>query len=420
MKRLQNRLSVLGIAVATALLAALAAAPAEAKSNNKGMSTIPLKVVNKSGQSGKLYVLVIGQSGSDWYYVKDKSGNVTKFADNLGYSAYGLKFGSQQKFTLRIPELVHSRVYFSFGQKIQLNTGSTGAPSSPAGWTSTDPNYNTLFDWFEYGWQVQDPPISTLPPNATLLNGNQTEVDMMGIPMLYTFKGVDANNSKTTVKGGFSQKGARTKIFNAMKKAGLPWSHLVIDTRGGQPLREISPYNGIDSGRFSPTQLDAYINSVWSKYTGSKKLKANTTGPDQSFTGSVNGSGVLVFTRSTGGTISFPKPTTEEAYRGQFTATLSDPSDGDLNTAAGELVTMLQATFMRTTILAKGNISNCPTPGKAYYKNAPVNQYSKIIHEYAYQKKAYGFGYDDVCNQSSDGQVFQPTKVILNIPPFDK
>lgn len=412
---------VIGGAAVAAIIATGSASFAAEKAK---FDTIPLKIVNQSGHPGNLYVLVYGENGDTWYYVKGNKGKVKAFPDSADYAAYGKNYGRKKRFKLRIPEVINARIYFSFDEPMELNTSSAGVPGTPSGWSpntsaNPNPNYTKLFDWFEYGWAVQPAPVPPkLPVGATYLNGNQTQVDMLGIPMLYTFKGVDANNNKTTEKGGFAKRGGRDKIFAAMVKAGSPWRGLVVNARFGIHLRAISPYNGIANNLFPSDQLDSYISSVWSKYTGSTKMSATTTGPTQSFSGSVNGNS-LVFTRSSpAGSVMFAKPTTLEAYQG-WTPTYSANPDGNLLVGGGELETMMQAGLMRTTMLANGDISDCPG-ASAYYKNAPVNMYSKIIHQFAYKHLAYGFGYDDVCSQSSDGEVFQPKKVVIKIPKFGK
>ncbi len=422
----QHRFKTAIIAAVAALAALLATVSAGEAANNKGMATIPLTLINKSGHRGKMFVMVYGQLGSTWYVVTNKKGDVAALPDSNTYRPYGLNVGRKKKLTIRVPELMHSRVYVSFGKKLQLISPG-GAPTPTSGWSKldqnndTNPNFYTLFDWFEYSWGPQPAPVPPLlPANATYINGNQTQVDMFGIPMLFTFVGVDANNKVSVLKGGFSSAKARKNIFTALRRAGAPWHSLVVDPHRGIPLRAISPYNGISMGTFPSNQLDSYIDQVWAKYTGAtaaKTLIANTTGPTQNFTGQVSGTS-LVFTRSTGGTATFSKPTTMQAYQA-WAPTVSDPGDGDLVTGAGEIETYVQAALLRSTMLVNNDIGTCPSK-TPYYRYAPVDQYSKIIHQYAYKHLAYGFGYDDHCNQGSDQQVFQPRKVILRIQALNK
>lgn len=429
-KTLARAFAVAAVACATTVTMAVVPAGAAAATPNAGatvhLRTVPLTIVNKSGR-GKMFVFVYGTYNGTSYYVTHPAGTVSTFPDSTSYQAYGLGFGNKKTVTIRVPEMMNTRVYVSYGRKMKF-TSAGGVPSTPSGWSRSDstgaknPNFRTLFDWFEYSWGPQPAPVPPqLPANATYLNGNQTQVDMFGLPMLFTFVGVDANNNPVTLRGGFKSAKARQRIFAAMKKAGAPWKRLVIGGGNKTPLRVISPYNGISMGVFPSDQFDGYINSVWAKYTGAgaaKTIVAKTTGPSQSFTGAVSGTD-LVFTRQgAGGTVTFAKPTTMQAYQA-WAPTVSPSGDADLQTGAGELMTMVQATLMRTTMLARNTISACPAT-TAYYTNAPVNMYAKTIHRYAYQRLAYGFGFDDVCNQGSDQQVFQPSRVILTIQPLNK
>lgn len=429
-KTLARAFAVAAVACTTTVTMAVAPAGAAAVKPNAGatvhLRTVPLTIVNKSGR-GKMFVFVYGTYNGTSYYVTHPAGTVSTFPDSTSYQAYGLGFGNKKTVTIRVPEMMNTRVYVSYGRKMKF-TSAGGVPSTPSGWSRSDPtgaknpNFRTLFDWFEYSWGPQPAPVPPqLPANATYLNGNQTQVDMFGLPMLFTFVGVDANNNPVTLRGGFKSAKARQRIFAAMKKAGAPWKRLVIGGGNKTPLRVISPYNGISMGVFPSDQFDGYIDSVWSKYTGAgaaKTIVAKTTGPSQSFTGAVSGTD-LVFTRQgAGGTVTFAKPTTMQAYQA-WAPTVSPSGDADLQTGAGELMTMVQATLMRTTMLARNTISACPAT-TAYYTNAPVNMYAKTIHRYAYQRLAYGFGFDDVCNQGSDQQVFQPSRVILTIQPLNK
>jgi hypothetical protein len=40
-----------------------------------------------------------------------------------------------------------------------------------------------------------------------------------------------------------------------------------------------------------------------------------------------------------------------------------------------------------------------------------------VIHKYSILEKAYAFGYDDVCEQSSVGITKNPTKLVLTVHP---
>ncbi len=53
-----------------------------------------------------------------------------------------------------------------------------------------------------------------------------------------------------------------------------------------------------------------------------------------------------------------------------------------------------------------------------FYPGTTVNHYSRVIHENTVDGKAYGFAYDDVCEQASYIQDNAPTGVTLTLQPF--
>jgi hypothetical protein len=264
------------------------------------------------------------------------------------------------------------------------------------------------------------------------LNGNTTQVDMLGLPMTLTFNG-DGPGPKYkpgySQTRGFKNPATRPNILAAFKKAGKPFNKLVQDPTAEVPLRILSPYNGIAYDVFPKNQMKKYINSVWKKYQtgGRTSMTAKTTAGTPAnvpaityrFQGQVTGKS-LTFDRiaplpKIESFATFAKPSTLQAYMGWSPSQTYPPKSAKAAQAAA-LGTFLQAGLMRTTIKAKGNISACPG-AKAYYKNKPVNGYSKIIHQYALKHKAYGFGYDDMCGQASDMQVFNPTSVSVTLLP---
>jgi len=52
-----------------------------------------------------------------------------------------------------------------------------------------------------------------------------------------------------------------------------------------------------------------------------------------------------------------------------------------------------------------------------YYQHQPVNMYASTLHKNAIGQKAYAFGYDDVCDQSSVGITKNPTQLVLTVHP---
>src|SRR6185436_10124673 len=90
---------------------------------------------------------------------------------------------------------------------------------------------------------------------------------------------------------------------------------------------------------------------------------------------------------------------------------------------AEQIARNLGAAFMRST-LGQGVINGvnldrlplCNEVGQ-YYLHEPINQYAAVIHKHSVLQKAYAFGYDDVCEQSSVGITKNPTKLVLTVHP---
>jgi hypothetical protein len=82
-----------------------------------------------------------------------------------------------------------------------------------------------------------------------------------------------------------------------------------------------------------------------------------------------------------------------------------------------------RAGFMRST-LGRGVVNGvnldmlplCNEVGQ-YYMHEPSNQYAAAIHKHSILGKAYAYGYDDVCEQSSVGITKNPTKSVLTVHP---
>ena len=71
----------------------------------------------------------------------------------------------------------------------------------------------------------------------------------------------------------------------------------------------------------------------------------------------------------------------------------------------------------RSTVLVDPNLAdnpNCPNPS-TYYQNQPLNKYAQLWHTAGIGGKAYSFGFDDNCSQSSFKLIFNPTKLTITL-----
>jgi hypothetical protein len=399
---------------AAAFAAAILSTTSPALGNNVGVRTMPFVVTNHTGHPGTLFIYITGlvpSQGNKAFYVSSVNGDVTIVpkADPPGVSL-ALDLGTAEVTNLQLPQLTAMRIYFSLAAPLLVNAPAAGAPpSAPAGWVTADPNFGTIFDWAEFTWN-NDPPGTGF---QTTIGGNATQVDMFGMAMLIVENGSDDAGHPVTRMSGFSQGRARRQIFRNLK-ARRPWRRLVVmgaDRRF--PLRVVAPYHGIDLGVFPPNFLQPYINRVWRKYTN-KTIVAQTQ--NRTYNGSVGASGALVFNEVGGPDPSFmfEKPTTYHAFQNELPAIPNPPTPaGDRARAIGAL---LSGALMRTNLLQFNNLNACRVG--QFYRRGRVNVFAKIFHRFGLDHKAYSFGFDDTCDQSSFIQVHDPTSLGITLQGF--
>lgn len=408
--------------------------------NNAGLKTIPFHITNEINQAADLYILIWGIINRDnglgfpvgtQVYVTNSQGDVaiTPAIDDSDPKPLGINVGMGTENDLMLPKLTAIRIYFSLGQALYTHNGNKiGNPLVPPDVQNpNDKNENTIFDSIETTWQVQ-PPVPNHPEITTNFGPNTTEVDQFGLPMQFTAEGTDPanpNNTNYAVTSGFLSTARRPNLFDALQSFGPPWSNLIVGNR----VRAIAPNLAIGANLFPGNYLDDYINQVFQKYMSSPPLTAtvsaalnmNCPSVTYNYTGSTAG-GELVFSDANkGGPIfSLVKWSTLDAYAGSFSYGSVTPTDSCNRpdaTAAGAVKARLQATQMRSTLLVSPNLPdypNCPDPS-TYYKNQPLNMYAKLWHDAGIGGKAYGFGFDDNCSQSSFQLIFNPTRFSVTL-----
>ena len=310
------------------------------------------------------------------------------------------------------PKLNAVRVYISSGRGLQVccNSAVGAPPSEPIGWTSTEPNYDTPFDWAELNW---DNAGNAGLGHKTRLGGNVTQVDMFGLPLLLTLKG-----KSTVADQPATANAGSTRRFDTMMSAyqalGTPWTQLIVNS-GGAPLRVISPYHGIANGVFPNNALNSYISQVFSFYQSNSLAVRASCGQDGGVSHILSGStsgGALVF--SEGGTekFQFLQPTTLTVYQNEIHANPT-PASPLYNCLSGVVAAKLGGAFIRTNLLLNTNLDACDT--SQFYVGSPIQQYAQIFHAYGVNQLAYSFGYDDTCGQSSYINIDDPTGFSITV-----
>jgi hypothetical protein len=96
---------------------------------------------------------------------------------------------------------------------------------------------------------------------------------------------------------------------------------------------------------------------------------------------------------------------------------------GQFPTDATDIARDLGAGFLRSTlaqgVVAGVNLDSLPLCDQTaqYFAHEPINMYAATLHTHAIGQKAYAFGYDDVCEQSSVGITKNPTELVLTVHP---
>jgi Beta-1,3-glucanase len=385
--------------------------------NNEGLELVPFTVNVNSITPLHVFAYIKGAVAqksvtyqpNTVVYVTNQKGDVT-ITPVISSGSLALDLGTAATTSMMLPKLKGMRIYFSIGAPLLVSESEMGGDPDilGGGWTPGGANYNTIFDWAELDWQNE--PANT-HGYLTRFGGNVTQVDQFGFPMYLQIAGTDpATDKKVTLNAGIDN--TLSTIMGAYMALGTPWTNLVVTSGGPPPLfRVIAPYHGIGLGTFPSNFLDAYIGQVWSYY------KTNTmiaSAENSSYTGST-ASGNLVFSENGVPKFQFSMPSTltvfeNEVYSKNAILISTEPRTAE---KAGVVATFLGAGFMRTVLIANPDITACQV--NQFYANAPVNQYAKLWHQYQYNHKAYAYGYDDTCSQSSYIVVVEPTAVTITL-----
>ena len=328
-----------------------------------------------------------------------------------------------------LPKLTAVRIYSSIGSPLLVHTGGImgGGIVTPTSQNPNDPNFNTMFDFTELTWLAQ-PAIPGHPEIDTNLGINVTEVDSFGLVQQFTIEGTDPATFQpnTALTSGFLSTARRPALLDTLQGFGPPWSDLIVGNNGVR-ARALAPNLAILAGIFPGNQLDGYTAQVFQRYINSPPLTTTANvcsnppplpcGPvTYNFTGSTAG-GELVFSDpSKGGPIFSLAPwSTLNAYEGSFPYGLMPPRSYADEQAALNVQAKLQGAMMRTTLVASANLDTYCSDPTQFYVNPPVNMYAKLWHAAGIGGKAYGFGFDDTCDQSSFKLIFNPTRLTITL-----
>ena len=369
-------------AFAAAALAGMALAAAPALGQTDG--SFPVTFVNDTDgrwSDARIYVTGLGQTApGQWAYLKpdgtmapldhtmaDAPGHLTK--DGRDYA--NMSFTLAEAKTVRMPPRVEGgRLYISVGEPMYI-----GISPDDKGWAGpnlrsrSDPNYGTVFDWYEF----------TYAHGAIPFGGNTTQVDQFGLPLVARLEQASSGYDRRT---GITL--SRAEVFSRYEdKVGRAFRTLAQKERILAPRTAAS----FDEGGEYGDNLDSAIDRAWDDWKDGFRL----TRLNQTFKGEVE-NGRLVFTKDGDGPFFVRKPSTPDVF--QCSGALASAG---MTTTALELGAELCAAFNRGVARGTGDWY---TPS-AYYDAKVDNQYAAFFHSVNIDRRSYAFAYDDVNDQSS-------------------
>lgn len=326
--------------------------------------------------SNEIHFVITGKNASDQTchvnknghlvpcHVSDNNapGHLTKNDENYSNYLHTIKEVPE----IKVPHLRAGRVYISLGSPIYLKIAENNTIVQPNTANPSDPNRHVYFDWLEFTFDDAG------------FHGNTTQVDQFGFPMV--MKLIAPNSSKQV---GITQ--SRSALFDKFASTvPAPFQSLVQ-----KPYRIISPANG-DFGKGRPHEkyFNDYIHNVWHHYKSNKlELKM----PQGTFIGKVEDN-VFIFTKT---------DSPNAKYKIHYPESW-DVFQCDREFAKGDEIQkaiQAQVAAMFNRHMVKNSAHKC-NPSE-FYKKAPANFYAQFWHHHSIDHKAYGFAYDDVCEQST-------------------
>jgi hypothetical protein len=382
--------------------------------NNVGRAIIPFTITNNSGSSDPAYLYLFGvldplATHPTSVHLSNLNGDCKAFPVSTPNQIYGHQLTGTTTSAF-FPQLDAIRAYISFASQLSVSTNEYGIPIAVSADVSSDPNYNTLWDFTEFTWHDYK--------THTILDGNVTQVDAFGLAFQIEFNGFDPSNpaNPATILLGFNTNTARSKIFKDLTAIGAPWSNLIISS-GGSPLRALMPLKSIDLGTFPKDQLDAYLAKIIAFYDSATNNRLVFPYLGVNYTGETTADG-FTFTPdkkvandgTATSTYTIPTPTTRNCYAQDI---LSTPNDG----TGGVICAALGASILRSTLVFTNAGFPVPQSDRSlYYGSQPICEYGKIIHAQGINNHAFCYGYDEVAGDAgAPRQVQNPTSISLTI-----
>ncbi len=372
------------LAGAGAMAGGIALAGAESAAALPG--PLPVTIINNSGKSTGWFCVVGVANGRQVY--ADAAGQAIPIEQAPSGSTGILSIRRElpangRSLVIKLPYM-SGRIYFSYDRpmifKRVIDVNGQWGTVHPAGWVPSDPNYNIIYDMFEFTY-------------GGGMFCNTTQVDMASIPIEVTLW--EGSQFQRT---GRMRDGALHRIAGGLAQE-PGFGRLITSNR----MRILSPGHALGV-TFPSNYYDAYISSVWSKYSREDMI---INLPTRTVRGRVRNN-VLTFDSGS----SFRKPTTGDVFG--CNGALGAPNDA----ITGPIAAILGAAFNRSTLLIS-NVHPVTDP-RRFYTARITNHYSKLLHREHLDGKAYGFPFDDVTQQDATVANGNATGMSLRLTPYSK
>lgn len=342
-------------------------------------------------------------ASSAWIAISEADNTVTPPGGPWGqqYTNYALRlseltYEGSHSWSFQMPHIISGRVYVSFEQPVYFHVNAGPALETPSAIDQSLPNYPIIFDKIELDWENGQEPFL-----------NTTTVDFFSISFMLELELADG----TSQTRGFTS--SRSAIMNALQSLPAIWQNGVV-SGGSGIVRFIAPQNLLNPNPFADF-FDSYVNECWSYYTThtlTLQSPPNTT--PWSATGQVVGN-VFTFTVDRTGEV-----VTIQNLIGQSTHIFGCDGPGYLFTTGSDsiarqgIITQMGAALNRSVLFNVKDSTTWWSDASLFYGQDPTNQYSKVLHQAAYQGYCYGFPYDDVGNFST-GVTGNATAAVVTI-----
>ena len=389
--------------------------------------TKKVTIINDSGYADKqIYIIVDGIFPSDGLYHRLDWQTNTYLAVNTAdntvpvpgqtdlycnyYTTLDQIKQADGTYSFTFPPMNGGRLWISLGKPVYLHINvppPPPAPPSPPGVREpstdnpSDPNYQTVFDKFEFAYDDAG------------LHANTTTVDFFCLPLSFEIK----NGATSIGKRGIS--GSRGSVIQALRAKALLKSLEI-------PSRFYSPNNNNAAVSFPADYFDSYITYCWDYY---KTHTLTITGvvDTQSFTASgrvkkINNVDTLVLEdKGNSETHSIAKPSSYQVFAcagvGVFNpvGTPKTPPCNRDGFVKDEVGSALNRTVMHLDFSQWSDSNRYYQPNGLTPDVYKTNIYSQILHQVSIGQKAYGYPWDDKYSQESYLSAVTATDLILTI-----